>query len=78
MLLEDLCVEHEDWQPVLDTYTTERTTAGNSIVELGRRIGHAQVESTPPWSAMTPADFEEWTAATLSGSKLCFCDEKSV
>jgi 2-polyprenyl-6-methoxyphenol hydroxylase-like FAD-dependent oxidoreductase len=75
MLLEDLCGEHDDWQTVLDTYDAERTAAGNSIVELGRRIGAAQVENTPPWRSMTHADFEQWTEDTLSGTRLYFYGE---
>jgi 2-polyprenyl-6-methoxyphenol hydroxylase-like FAD-dependent oxidoreductase len=78
LLLEQLCRDNDDWQPVLDAYDAARTEAGNSIVELGRRIGAAQVEHTPPWSAMTPADFEEWTEATLSGSKLYFYGEQKT
>lgn len=72
MLLEDLCGEHETWQPILAAYDTQRTEAGNSIVKLGRRIGAAQVEHTPPWSTMTPGDFEQWTRDTLSGTRLYF------
>lgn len=72
MLLEDLCAQHDDWQTVLDVYDAERTAAGNSIVELGRRIGAAQVENTPPWQSMTHADFEQWTKDTLAGTKLYF------
>jgi len=72
MLLEDLCVEHDEWAPVLDAYNASRTEAGNSIVELGRRIGAAQVEHTPPWSSMSADDFDRWTKDILSGSKLYF------
>lgn len=72
MLLEDVCSEHDDWDAVLGDYDKARTEAGNSIVELGRRIGAAQVEHTPPWPSMTPGDFEQWVADTLSGTKLYF------
>ena len=72
MLLEDLCREYGEWDPILEQYDMQRTEAGNSIVELGRRIGAAQVEHTPPWSTMTPADFEQWTKDTLSGTRLYF------
>jgi hypothetical protein len=30
------------------------------------------VERTPPWAAMTAADFDAWTKATLSGERLSF------
>ena len=72
MLLEDLCAAHEDWESVLHEYDVTRTAAGNSIVELGRRIGAAQVVDPPPWGAMSPADFDQWTKDTLSGTKLYF------
>lgn len=72
MLLEELCGESDDWETVLSEYDAARTEAGNTIVELGRRIGAAQVEHTPPWASMTPADFEQWVADTLSGTKLYF------
>ncbi len=77
MLLEELCRELDDWDAVLDRYDAERTAAGNSIVELGRRIGAAQVENTPPWSEMQPADFEAWVAETLSGETLYFYGDES-
>ena len=72
MLLEDLYSDHGDWDAVLTAYDAARTEAGNSIVELGRRIGSAQVEHTPPWAAMTADDFDQWTKDTLSGSRLYF------
>ena len=72
LLLEELTQELDDWGSILDRYDSERTAAGNSIVELGRRIGAAQVENTPPWREMQPADFESWVSDTLSGTKLYF------
>jgi 2-polyprenyl-6-methoxyphenol hydroxylase-like FAD-dependent oxidoreductase len=72
MLLEDLVAEHDDWQTVFAIYDHERTAAGNSIVELGRRIGAAQVQQTPPWADMKPTDFQQWTKDTLSGTRLYF------
>lgn len=74
--LAELCSGHDDWAPILDNYDADRTTAGNTIVELGRRIGNAQVENTPEWASMTPEGFEEWTQATLSGTKLYFYGDR--
>ena len=76
LLLEELCVKLGDWESILSRYDAERTAAGNSIVELGRRLGAAQVENTPPWREMKPSDFEDWVSATLSGSKLYFYGDK--
>ena len=77
MALERLIVEHEDWEPVLAAYDEERTEAGNTIVELGRRIGHAQVERTPEWASMNATDFEAWSKATLDGEALYFYGDKN-
>jgi len=72
LALGRICTEHDDWNEVLAAYDAERTEAGNTVVELGRRIGQAQVVDTPNWAAMAPEDFEKWTSATLAGTKLYF------
>jgi 2-polyprenyl-6-methoxyphenol hydroxylase-like FAD-dependent oxidoreductase len=72
LCLESLGAVHDDWAPLLDAYDADRTATGQALVELGRRIGRDQVEQTPPWSEMTPADFDDWTKATLSGEELYF------
>ena len=60
--------------PNLDSMLTEydaaRVAVGVSVVEMGRRIGHAQVDETPPWETMTLDDFQAWTATTLAGEHL--------
>jgi len=70
--LERLTHEYDDWDALLTAYDAERVEAGRSLVEMGRRIGRAQVEQTPDWAAMSPGDFEAWTAATLAGEQLYF------
>ena len=70
--LEVLGAEQLDWEGLLAAYDADRSATGRSIVELGRRIGRDQVEHTPPWASMTPADFEAWTAGTLGGASLYF------
>ena len=62
--------QHTTWSEALAAYNDERSAAGNALVELGRRIGLAQVEETPDWGSMSPADFDEWTRQTLSGERL--------
>jgi 2-polyprenyl-6-methoxyphenol hydroxylase-like FAD-dependent oxidoreductase len=69
LALERLAHEHVDWETLLPAYDLERVEAGNRLVELGRRIGRAQVEETPNWAAMTPDDFDAWTKATLAGER---------
>lgn len=70
--LESLGGLHDEWPSLAEAYSADRSDVGRSLVELGRRLGRDQVESTPPWSSMTPADFDEWTKATLSGERLYF------
>ncbi len=68
-LLEQLGAHHDDWEGLLAAYDADRTPAGQSLVELGRRIGRDQVEQTPPWADMTPDDFQAWTTATVEGAR---------
>ena len=72
LCLERLGREHDEWTGLLAAYDAERTAAGVKQVELGRRVGRDQVERTPPWAAMTTADFDAWAKATLSGERLYF------
>ncbi|MFH9466492.1 FAD-dependent monooxygenase [Streptomyces clavifer] len=50
-------------------YGTERTAEGSRLVELGRRLGAAQVERTPDWGAMGQAEVDAWFRAALAGTK---------
>jgi 2-polyprenyl-6-methoxyphenol hydroxylase-like FAD-dependent oxidoreductase len=72
LCLERLGREHDEWAGLLAAYDAERTAAGVKEVELSRRVGRDQVERTPPWAAMTTADFDAWTKATLSGERPYF------
>jgi len=72
LALEQLTQKFDTWEDVLPAYDAERVEASNRLVELGRRIGSAQVEATPDWPSMTKVDFEQWTAATLAGEQLYF------
>ncbi|MGW4234616.1 FAD-dependent monooxygenase [Streptomyces sp. NPDC004980] len=49
-------------------YGTERTAEGARLVELGRRLGAAQVERTPDWGAMGQAEVDAWFRAALAGT----------
>ncbi|MCX4091386.1 FAD-dependent monooxygenase [Nocardia sp. alder85J] len=66
--------EHGDWATVLAEYDAVRRPAGTALVDLGRRIGEAQVISTPPWDSMTPDDFTAWIQSVLSGRRLYLYD----
>jgi 2-polyprenyl-6-methoxyphenol hydroxylase-like FAD-dependent oxidoreductase len=72
LALERACTAHDLWDDALAAYDGQRCPAGNQLVELGRRIGHAQVEATPDWTSMTGDDFEAWTHAILAGQRLYF------
>ncbi len=72
LALESFATSLDSWDEVVDAYNEERVDAGNKLVELGRRIGRAQVTHTPDWATMTHSDFEAWTAATLAGEDLYF------
>ncbi|MET7367445.1 FAD-dependent monooxygenase [Streptomyces sp. NPDC005566] len=49
-------------------YARERTAEGARLMELGRRLGGAQVERTPDWTAMDQEAVDTWCRATLAGS----------
>jgi 2-polyprenyl-6-methoxyphenol hydroxylase-like FAD-dependent oxidoreductase len=72
LCLERLGAEHLTWDDLLAAYDDERTSASNAVAELGRRIGHNQVEHTPEWGSMAPGDFESWIRQTLAGQQLYF------
>lgn len=65
MALERLCGTCGSWDEVLVGYDGLRCEAGNGFVELGQRLGRAQVERTPAWHDMTEQDFRDWVRATL-------------
>jgi 2-polyprenyl-6-methoxyphenol hydroxylase-like FAD-dependent oxidoreductase len=67
LALDRACQDHDTWDEVLTAYDDARRAAGNAFVDLGRRLGAAQVERTPPWTSMTPEQFQAWTEATLAG-----------
>lgn len=72
LCLESLGRVYDTWSDVLAAYDRERRTAGNALVALGRRIGRDQVENTPEWSTLAPADVESWTRETLAGEQHYF------
>ena len=78
LALERLASAHRTWKPLLAAYDAERSDAGRSLVEMGRRIGRAQVERTPDWASMEPGDFDAWTKSTLAGDELYFWGETKI
>ncbi|WP_202462384.1 FAD-dependent monooxygenase [Streptomyces sp. SID8374] len=53
----------------LERYADERTAAGAHLVELGRRMGRAQVEETPDRAAMGQDDVDVWFRDVLAGTR---------
>ncbi|MFE9724141.1 FAD-dependent monooxygenase [Streptomyces sp. NPDC005794] len=49
-------------------YSRERTPEGARLVELGRRLGRAQVEQAPDWAAMDQDTVDAWCRTTLAGA----------
>jgi 2-polyprenyl-6-methoxyphenol hydroxylase-like FAD-dependent oxidoreductase len=72
LCLARLGQEYDEWPDLLAAYDAERTAAGVSLVQLGRRLGRDLVEHTPDGGTMTAGDFEAWTKRTLSGERLYF------
>ncbi|WP_406455843.1 FAD-dependent monooxygenase [Streptomyces sp. NBC_00876] len=66
--LEAAWVAGESWKDVLDRYDSGRGAIGAAMVALARRMGSAQVENTPDWSAMGQPEFDGWWQDQNSGS----------
>ncbi|MFF7177981.1 FAD-dependent monooxygenase [Streptomyces sp. NPDC008121] len=58
--LEGALRAHGRWQDALAAYSTERIPIGQATVELGRRLGRAQVTATPDWQTMDQPALEQW------------------
>ncbi|MFI6082445.1 FAD-dependent monooxygenase [Streptomyces sp. NPDC051217] len=66
--LETAAVAGGSWKEVLESYDISRGPVGAAMVALARRMGSAQVENTPDWSAMDKAGFDAWWQDQNSGS----------
>ncbi|MFE3517628.1 FAD-dependent monooxygenase [Streptomyces sp. NPDC059166] len=67
--LENALVAGGSWKEVLETYDAGRRPVGAAMVALARRMGAAQVENTPDWSAMGRTEFDAWWQAQNNGSE---------
>lgn len=59
-VLESAIATATTWPEALESYDTDRTVAGRTMVDLGRRLGLALVERTPPWRELDQAGLEAW------------------
>nr|WP_203187444.1 FAD-dependent monooxygenase [Streptomyces pratensis] len=55
-------------EDALRHYARERTPEVARLVELGRRLGRAQVERAPDWTVMDQGSVDAWCRATLAGT----------
>jgi 2-polyprenyl-6-methoxyphenol hydroxylase-like FAD-dependent oxidoreductase len=65
LALERIAAAGGSWEQILAAYDAERRPVGNRTVELGQRLGEAQVLRTPDWSRMTRDLSRRWIADTL-------------
>ncbi|MEE1787672.1 monooxygenase [Streptomyces sp. SP17BM10] len=56
------------WTTALSAYERERGSAGLELVDLGRRLGAAQVVDAPDWSAMDESAMAAWWHRQVTGS----------
>lgn len=66
--LEAAWTAGDGWHDVLERYDAARRPVGAAMVALARRMGGAQVENTPDWSAMGQAEFDVWWQDQNNGS----------
>lgn len=69
LVLERAWERASGWQELLDAYDADRTAVGAAMVDLGRRLGRAQVDGTPDWSAMKQGEFDVWWQEQHQGSE---------
>ncbi|MFI6285170.1 FAD-dependent monooxygenase [Streptomyces sp. NPDC051018] len=59
-LLESALRSTPSLPEALAAYDGARSVMGRTMVDLGRRLGHALVESTPDWRALDQAALDAW------------------
>ncbi|MFI7235893.1 FAD-dependent monooxygenase [Streptomyces cyaneofuscatus] len=69
LCLERVLREGPTAAAALERYADERTAAGATLVEMGRRMGRAQVEETPDWAAMGQEEVDVWFRGVLAGTR---------
>ncbi|HSA51883.1 MAG TPA: FAD-dependent monooxygenase [Yinghuangia sp.] len=66
--LEAALRESSTWDEALHRYDKERRDVGHAMVDLGRRLGLAQVEQVPDWSDMDDGALRTWWAELVEKS----------
>ncbi|MET7637812.1 FAD-dependent monooxygenase [Streptomyces sp. NPDC005438] len=63
LALEEAWKAADSWEELLNTYNSGRVAIGSAMVEVGRRLGAAQVTDTPDWASMDADDLAAWWKA---------------
>lgn len=58
----------DSWRELTVSYDADRTASGAALVDLGRRMGDAQVTNAPDWKAMGSSEFDAWWDRQNGGS----------
>ena len=61
---------NDTWLKVFAKYEEERKVVSADLVELGYRLGTAQVVETPSWATMTVDEYEAWSKDIVAGGAL--------
>lgn len=56
------------WSEIVSAYDVDRTAVGADLVDLGRRLGRAQVEQAPDWAGLGETGFAAWWLEQNQGS----------
>ncbi|MGW2543490.1 FAD-dependent monooxygenase [Kitasatospora sp. NPDC001574] len=65
---EDAWRSADGWDDLLPGYDRERGAVGRALVDLGRRLGRAQVTGAPDWRTIDEAGMAEWWREQLAGT----------
>ncbi|MFE0458525.1 FAD-dependent monooxygenase [Kitasatospora sp. NPDC058965] len=66
--LERALCSAPDLATALAGYSAERSEVGRKTRELGHRLGLAQVQQTPDWSALGQQELDQWWQAVCGGA----------
>ncbi|MFF7728917.1 FAD-dependent monooxygenase [Streptomyces sp. NPDC008001] len=66
-VLERCLASAGSWAEAVAAYDAARSPAGRAVVDLGRRLGRAQVRATPVWAGMDQAALEAWWQEASEG-----------
>ncbi|MFD9594316.1 FAD-dependent monooxygenase [Kitasatospora sp. NPDC059973] len=65
---EDAWRAADSWAELLPAYDRERGTVGREMVEVGRRLGRAQVTGAPDWATMDEGAMTAWWRQQVAGT----------